>query len=250
MNLAVPDWHVKRTSSPKRHRIFTGFDFLSRSLHNHSVLRVLITGLVATGLMLGAFFAWGGYFEGLFTEETAAQPDPWDWLFIVGLLTLDVFLPIPATAVLATLGMAYGPWLGGLIGTLGTFSAGTTGYGLCRVLNERAAHFLVGEKGMEIGGKFFKQSGGWVIVLSRWTILLPELLSCYAGLMRMPPRQYFAALLCGTVPMSFTYAWLGSTETAQENKLLALAISAAVPVLLWGGWRWRQKRKTISSDTD
>ena len=72
--------------------------------------------------MLGAFFAWGGYFEGLFTEETAAHPGPWDWLFVVGLLTLDVFLPIPATAVLATLGMAYGPWLGGLIGTLGTLS--------------------------------------------------------------------------------------------------------------------------------
>jgi hypothetical protein len=47
--------------------------------------------------------------------------------------------------------------------------------------------------------------------------------------------------------MSFTYAWLGSTETAQENKLLALAISAAVPVLLWGGWSWWNKSKTTSS---
>jgi len=45
------------------------------------------------------------------------------------------------------------------------------------------------------------------------------------------------------LPMSFTYAWLGSTETAQENKLLALAISAAVPVLLWGGWSWWNKSK-------
>ena len=243
MNLAAPDWHVKRTSSPKPHGIFTRFDFTAHSRHNQPVLRVLITGLVATGLMLGAFFAWGGYFEGLFTEEAAAQPGPWDWLFAVGLLTLDVFLPIPTTAVLATLGMAYGPWLGGLIGTLGTFAAGTTGYGLCRVLNERTARFLVGEKSMEIGGKFFEQSGGWVIALSRWTILLPELLSCYAGLMRMPPRQYFAALLCGTLPMSFTYAWLGSTDAAQENKLLALGLSAAIPVLLWGGWRWWSKRK-------
>ena len=43
--------------------------------------------------------------------------------------------------------------------------------------------------------------------------------------------------------MSFTYAWLGSTDTAQENKLLALAISAAVPVFLWGSWNWRNKKK-------
>ncbi|MDG2214225.1 MAG: VTT domain-containing protein [Verrucomicrobiota bacterium] len=207
------------------------------------VLRVLITGLIATALMLAAFFAWGGYFEELLTGDPSTQPGRWDWLFVVGLLTLDVFLPIPATAVLASLGMAYGPWLGGAIGTLGTFAAGTTGYLLCRILNERAAKFLVGDRGMELGQQFFRRNGGWVIALSRWAILLPELLSCYAGLMRMPPRQYFAALLCGTLPMSFTYAWLGSTETAQDNKLLALAISAAVPVFLWGGWSWWNKPK-------
>ena len=215
------------------------------------VLRILITGLIATALMLAAFFAWGGYFEDLLTGNSFTQPGRWDWLFVVGLLTLDVFLPIPATAVLASLGMAYGPWMGGAIGTLGTFAAGTTGYLLCRILNERAARFLVGEKGMELGLQFFQRNGGWVIALSRWTILLPELLSCYAGLMRMTPKQYFAALLCGTLPMSFTYAWLGSTETAQENKLLALVISATVPVLLWGGWsRWNKNKASQQSCQD
>ncbi len=216
--------------------------------------------------MTGAFALWGGDFKKLLTDTKCAtcakevsltervckhcdsplpplEPDPWHWLFVVGLLTLDVFLPIPATAVLATLGMAYGPWLGGAIGTLGTFAAGATGYLLCRILNERAAKFLVGDRGMELGQQFFRRNGGWVIALSRWTILLPELLSCYAGLMRMAPKQYFAALFCGTLPMSFTYAWLGSTETAQENKLLALALSAAVPVFLWGGWSWWNKSK-------
>ena len=119
------------------------------------------------------------------------------------------------------------------------------GFGVA-FLNERAARFLVGERGMELGLQFFQRNGGWVIALSRWTILLPELLSCYAGLMRMAPKQYFAALLCGTLPMSFTYAWLGSTETAQDNKLLALAISAAVPVFLWGGWSWWNKNKATN----
>ncbi len=204
-------------------------------------MRLLLTGIIATALMLAAFFAWGGYFEQLLTDDPDPHPGRWDWVLVVGLLTLDVFLPVPATAVLASLGMAYGPWWGGVIGTIGTFAAGTTGYWLCRVLNERAARFLVGERGMEMGQKFFAHQGGWVIALSRWTILLPELLSCYAGLMRMPPRQYFAALLCGTLPMSFVYAWLGSTDAAQENKWLALGISAAVPVGLWAGWRWWQK---------
>ena len=43
--------------------------------------------------------------------------------------------------------------------------------------------------------------------------------------------------------MSSTYAWLGSTDAAQENKLLALALSAAVPVIFWGAWSWWQKKQ-------
>ncbi|MBL68474.1 MAG: hypothetical protein CMO74_08505 [Verrucomicrobiales bacterium] len=202
-------------------------------------MRIFITGLAAAALMIAAFFLCGGYFEELLTGNQSDVPGRWDWLFIVGLLTLDVFLPIPATAVLTTLGGAYGPLLGGLIGTLGTFCAGTTGYLLCRWMNENAARFLIGERGLVLGRNFFARSGGWVIVISRWMIILPEILSCFAGLSRMPPREYFAALFCGVVPMSFTFAYLGSLGPAKEHPGLAMALSAAIPVGLWALWRWK-----------
>ena len=211
-------------------------------------MRVFVTGLISAGLMVGAFRLWGGYFEELLTGQSNAVPGQWDWLFVVGLLTLDVFLPIPATAVLASLGMAYGPWLGGAIGVLGTFCAGTTGYLLGRVLNEKAARFLIGERGLTFGREFFARSGGWVIVVSRWMIILPELLSCFAGLVRMPPREYFAALLCGVVPLSFTYSFLGSTTWAKEHPWLTLALSAAVPVGLWAGRQWVFRRENADSE--
>ena len=102
------------------------------------MLRILVTGLIATALMLAAFFVWGGYFEELLTGDPTSAPGRWDWLFVVGLLTLDVVLPIPATAVLASLGMAYGPLLGGAIGTLGTFAAGTTGFLPCAACSTNA----------------------------------------------------------------------------------------------------------------
>ena len=169
---------------------------------------------------------------------------------MVGLLTLDVFLPIPATAVLTALGMAYGPWLGGVIGVLGTFCAGTTGYMLCRILNEKAARFLIGERGLELGRAFFARSGGWVIVISRWMIILPELLSCFAGLVRMPPREYFAALLCGVVPLSFTYSFVGSTSWAKEHPWLILVLSTVVPVALWAGRQRLFHRGKMSDEVD
>jgi len=213
-------------------------------------VHVFITGLIASGLMLAAFILWGGYFEGLLVGQPDEPPGQWDWLFVVGLLTLDVFLPIPATAVLTALGMAYGPWLGGVIGVLGTFCAGTTGYMLCRVLNEKAARFLIGERGLELGRAFFARSGGWVIVISRWMIILPELLSCFAGLVRMPPREYFAALLCGVVPLSFTYSFVGSTSWAKEHPWLILVLSAVVPVALWAGRQRLFHRGKMSDEVD
>ena len=197
-------------------------------------MRIILTGLVASAIMIVSFLLRGGEFELLFAKDGVPKTlGPNGWLLVVSLLVLDVFLPIPATAALAALGMTYGTWLGGLYGCLGTFLAGTFGYGLCRLANERISRFLVGEAGLAMGKRFFQRSGPWAIALSRWTILLPELLSCFAGLARMPAKTYFASLLCGVIPMSFAYAWLGSTETAQENPLLALGLSAAVPVLLW-----------------
>ena len=197
-------------------------------------MRILLTGLLASTLMIGSFFLWGGDFELLFSENGVPKTlGANGWLLVIGLLMLDVFLPVPATAALAALGMTYGPWLGGLYGCLGTFLAGSLGYGICRLANERVARFLAGETGMAMGKKFFKKSGAWAIALSRWTILLPELLSCFAGLVRMPAKTYFTALACGVVPMSFAYAWIGSTDAAQKNPLLALGLSAAIPVLLW-----------------
>ncbi len=197
-------------------------------------MRVLFSGLAASALMIGSFFLWGGNFETLFTSDGVPKAlGPNGWLLVVGLLALDAFLPIPSTAAIAALGMTYGPLQGGAYGFIGLFLAGAVGYGTCRLANERVARFLAGETGLATGRRFFARSGPWAIALSRWTILLPELLSCFAGLVRMPPKIYFAALACGCLPTAFAYAWLGSTESAREHPLLALALSAAVPVLLW-----------------
>ena len=123
-------------------------------------MRILLTGLVASILMIGSFFLWGGDMELLFAEKGVPKTlGPNGWLLVLGLLALDVFLPVPATAALAALGMTYGPWLGGFYGCLGTFLAGCLGYGLCRLANERVARFFVGDLGMAMGKRFFARSG-------------------------------------------------------------------------------------------
>jgi uncharacterized membrane protein YdjX (TVP38/TMEM64 family) len=62
-------------------------------------------------------------------------------------------------------------------------------------------------------------------------IILPEMISCLAGLARMPAGRFFAALACGSIPLGFAYAAVGSMGS--DRPILALAVSASVPVFLW-----------------
>jgi len=198
-------------------------------------MRMLITCIVLAALFVLSYVIWGDQFEQMLGGDRAVEYlrsfGPWAWAVAILLMISDVLLPIPATAILATLGIIYGPIVGGLIGCVGSFLAGTFAYLLCRAIGQRAAVWLLGETQLARSHAFFVRAGGWTVALSRWMIILPEMVSCLAGLTRMPARQYFTALAIGTVPMCMSYAFIGAAGA--DRPVLALAVSAAVPVFLW-----------------
>ncbi|MBT6461720.1 MAG: VTT domain-containing protein [Opitutae bacterium] len=197
-------------------------------------MRPFLTLIACVTLLLGSFAIWGEYFDGLFNEESIViQPGFRTAAFVILLLMSDVILPIPVTVILATLGMTYGAVVGGVIGTVGTFVAGSIAYFLCRLTNHRISGFLLGEKGVKQIKVVFQKHGGWAVALSRWMAILPELVSGCAGLVRMPARQYFPALICGVAPMSFTYAWIGSTKAMEKHTFTGMILSAIIPLFLW-----------------
>jgi uncharacterized membrane protein YdjX (TVP38/TMEM64 family) len=148
-----------------------------------------------------------------------------------GLLLADLVLPIPATAVMSALGFIYGPLLGGLVGSAGSILAGALGYGLCRAAGPRAARRLLGEHGLEQGRRLASGTGLWLVVLSRWLPVFPEVVACMAGLTRMPAPTFLAALACGSIPLSFAFAAVG--HAGLDHPGLALALSAIAPPALW-----------------
>jgi uncharacterized membrane protein YdjX (TVP38/TMEM64 family) len=155
----------------------------------------------------------------------------WAWLAGVVLLVSDLVLPVPGTAVMAALGLIYGAPLGGLIGAAGSFLAGATAFGLCRLVGRPAAVWLVGEVDLRRGEALFTDIGGWLVAVSRWLPLFPEVIACMAGLVRMPRRLFFFALACGSIPLAFVYAAIGAAGF--ERPALALGLSAGLPPLLW-----------------
>lgn len=209
--------------------------------------RLFLLFLALALLVIVPFLIWGGRFEEALTQEnTVAQlqsAGAWAWAVGIGLLVIDVFLPIPGTVVMSALGLIYG-WLpGGVFSAVGSILAGVLAYWLCRKLGRRAAKWLAGEKGLAGGERLFDgETGGWIVAMSRWMPVLPEVIACLAGLSRMPFPRFLAALCAGSIPMGFVFAWIGHAGTGRPG--LALLLSAGLPPLLWGAFRvfYRGKR--------
>jgi len=198
--------------------------------------RLILLFLALALLVLIPFAIWGGRFEEAMSPEKLVaafqKARGWAWLAGLALLVLDLFLPVLATAVMSALGYVYGWLLGGMLSSLGSIGAGLLAYGLCCRMGRRAALRLAGEKGLAEGERLFQgEPGGWIVAISRWMPVLPEVVACLAGLSRMPLRRFVPALCAGSVPMGFVYAWIGARGI--EHPRLALAVSALLPPVIW-----------------
>ncbi len=186
-------------------------------------------------LVVVPFWIWGEALERLFSQDGAASwlnsYGEWAWVAGICLLMLDLVLPVPGTAVMAGLGLVYGPVAGGLIAFVGSLASGSLGYLACRIAGRRAARFLLGARELQRGEQLFARAGGWLVVLSRWLPVFPEVIACMAGLTRMPGRTFALALACGSLPLAFAFAAVG--HLGAERPALALTLSACAPPVLW-----------------
>ncbi|MCB1094729.1 MAG: VTT domain-containing protein [Verrucomicrobiae bacterium] len=198
-------------------------------------MRLLWLFLGLTAVVLISFAIWGDGFESQFTVEGSIawlrSHGNWAWFAAIMLLASDLVLPIPSTVVFTALGILYGPWLGGLIGTVGFALGGFIAYGACRGFGERIAQRLLGDRDYQRGRQLFEKAGGWIVVLSRWLPVLPEVISCIAGLTRMPVAQYSIALICGSAPVAFAFAVLG--HAGRDQPMLAVIASMVMAPILW-----------------
>src|SRR5690606_5897222 len=198
-------------------------------------MRLLFVFIGLAGIVLLSFFLFGADFTDTFTHDGSVawlnRYGSWAWMAGIVLLASDLLLPLPATIVMSALGYIYGTMVGGLISAAGSFVAGATGYWLCRLAGEKAARWILGQQDFDRAKRMAHHLGGWLVVLSRWLPVLPEVIACIAGLTRMQAGYFHLALARGSLPLDFIYAWIGHTGVA--NPLLAILFSACVPPLIW-----------------
>lgn len=198
-------------------------------------MRLLGWFVLLAGAVLGIWALWGGNFEDRFSVHGAVayldQAGGYAWLLGWALLVSDIVLPLPGTVVMSALGYVYGALLGGLLSATGSVLAGLIAYGLCRLFGERGAKRLLGEQDFNRGRRWFAKGGGWLVCLSRSLPILPEVVACTAGLVRMPFKRFVIALVCGSLPLGFVFAWIGAA--GRDEPEWAMAFSLAIPAVLW-----------------
>jgi uncharacterized membrane protein YdjX (TVP38/TMEM64 family) len=199
------------------------------------MVRLLLMVVALMALSIVPFMIWGQQIEQDLSRLGAAgwlqSFEGWAWLVGIGLIASDIALPIPATAVMAALGIIYGPLWGGVIAAAGSMVAGFIGYGICRMIGPRTAERLAGIDGFSQARGLFDRWGGWLVAGSRWLPVLPETVSFLAGLTGMGFLRYTAALACGSIPMGFAFATAG--YLGADNVVLTLGVCVVVPLLLW-----------------
>jgi uncharacterized membrane protein YdjX (TVP38/TMEM64 family) len=147
------------------------------------------------------------------------------------LLASDLLLPVPASAVLAALGMLYGPLAGGVIGTIGLILAGMIGWSCGRWCGRPLAARLCTPEDWAQAVALFARFGGPAVAVSRALPLLPEVMSLAAGIFGMRLLPFLVALLCGAVPVAFAFAAFGAAFA--DRPLLGVLLALFVPALLW-----------------
>lgn len=202
--------------------------------------RLFLIFLVLAMMVIVPFLIWGGQVEESMSLENTVSwlrsTGNWAWAAGIGLLIIDLFLPILGTVVMSALGLVYGWFIGGLLSALGSIAAGLLAYGLAHKLGRKAVLWLTGESGLAEGERLFHgETGGWLVAFSRWMPVLPEVVACLAGITKMPFKRFFAALCAGCFPMGFIFAWIG--ETGNDQPVITLILSAGLPPLIWGAFR-------------
>ena len=198
-------------------------------------MRLLTLILIIFTLLLALFLTLGGhrFFDPAATLDLFERHQQWAIPLGFALMMTDLVLPIPSSAVMNWFGIAYGPLLGGLLGSAACIASSSAAYWLSRLLGRRAAQRIAGPDDLQRTQLFFARWGSLAVAAARPLPMIAEAVYCLAGLSRMPFGRFLLATTIGSLPFALAFAWLGHAGRQTQEPLFYLALSVLIPAALW-----------------
>ncbi len=176
-----------------------------------------------------------------FENQMESAGRAWASLLVILLLTIDLVMPVPSSAVMTLSGYYLGVFLGALVNFVGAVSAAVLGFWVCQRYGQEGFQRMIGEDGSSKVEWFFRRYGDWAIILSRPVPMVTEVISCLAGLSRMSWRRFLMLTSAGSLPISLVYAWAGHQAQGKLTTAWAVLIALVFPVLGYALFLWLQK---------
>ncbi len=179
----------------------------------------------------------------------------------VGLLVVDLALPVPNGVVMTVNGQLFGFWGGAAVSFVGQMSAWILCYWLGRLfgwgLGKRRKSPApppdpAAAEPEDTVAEDIRRFGVLMLMATRAVPILGEVLAAAAGVARMNWWRFLFAVAVGTLPMGLIYAWFGSRSTDPQNTAIALAVAIGLPLVLYAvvARPWKNSRDQGSGARD
>ncbi|MBM3968897.1 MAG: VTT domain-containing protein [Planctomycetes bacterium] len=151
--------------------------------------------------------------------------------WVIGLLAVDMFLPVPSSAVITYSGGVIGVWTGTLVSWIGLSIGAIGGFGLARAFGETIARRFSESEDIERMSRFTLRHGATALVLTRALPILAEACVLMLGASRLSWRQFLLPMLVSNLLLSLTYSACGAYFQGSNAFPIALVASGAVPLI-------------------
>lgn len=151
---------------------------------------------------------------------------------VFALMAGDLVLAVPSAPLMAVAGHELGPWIGGAVSAAGAMAAVAIGYFACRWGGQRVFGRWVRPAEAARARVLFDRYGLLAVLLVRGLPILPEVMACMGGLVRLPAGRFMAAYAIATVPWALLHT-LAGYYSSWTNPWPALLVIFGLPIAAW-----------------
>jgi uncharacterized membrane protein YdjX (TVP38/TMEM64 family) len=166
------------------------------------------------------------------TLPSGARPGLGSAVVSIGLLSLDVLLPIPASVIMVLNGALFGLVWGTLISFVGCLGAGWIGFAIGRMGNTWLERMVTPAEAQRVN-HLLARWGLLAVILTRPVPLLAETTAVMAGASRLSWWGMTWALALGALPTALLYAMTGAAVWSLDGTYLSIMLVVAVSALFW-----------------
>ena len=161
----------------------------------------------------------------------------------VGVLVVDVALPVPSSVVMVTHGALFGVVIGTVLSVVGSAGATLVGFALGRRGGALLTRLVSPEERIQ-ADRLLARWGTLAIIVTRPVPLVAEITAIVAGTSPLGWRSATLAALAGSLPSALLYALAGAAAVSFQNGALVFLFALLVAAVFWFAGRWLEFRLT------